>query len=307
MSSRRFVAALLCLGGSTVIAADIGGAVTTAASAVVPVDQIPVPPPRVEASAAPAPILSGNIVVLSFELLGDVRQRDWIATGLQRTLSAEVAKIGGFTPLLGAPPVGAIDAKAAAAVAKAAGGEVVVFGTCQFSGTLIRITGEVVDVKTGRAIRGLKASGAYTDLFDLEDILSSQLTHTLKPPAPVVASNASPALQAQLPAGPIPAGPNPAMVYYATPTDAQRFADQYSHYYYAQPPLLPIYGGGFGLPYYPGFENQYIVVVGHGRDRDHDGDRLPGRVASPPIVNSPAPQQNGPPTMGQNKGVRKPL
>jgi TolB-like protein len=217
---------------------------------VVPVDQIPVPAAR---ESAPAAVVSpgDKIVILPFEVMGDAQRRDWVSRAVQENLSTEAARSGGVVPISAPAPSDQIDTAAALDAAKALDGNLVVFGACEFDGPDVRITGQIVNVKTGSAIAGLKASGDFRDLFALEDVLTGQLARALHPPIVVTAgtprAGGDPMIFNQT------APPLTAADLFPPPTDATRFADQYNQYYYDQG--WDDYGGylGYGGFGYGGF------------------------------------------------------
>jgi TolB-like protein len=220
-----------------------------AAEPVVPVDQIPVPGPR--ANAQPTPVLSAGdkIVILPFEVLGDtVDRRDWVARAVQQNLSAEAARLGDVFPISAPAPAGEINTAAARAAAQNMDGKFVVFGTCEFSGSGLRITGQIVNVKSGLAIGGLKAGGDLRDLFALEDQITSQMDRAFRPPS-AQAETAQRAQDQKMIFTETTPPVTAADLYPAVPYTTQ-FANDYYNYYYDQG--WP-YGYGYGYPWFGGY------------------------------------------------------
>jgi TolB-like protein len=306
---REFIATSLLLFGASALLAD--PATTQPA---MPVSEIPVPPPRAAATpAATAPIvtnvLSGKVIVLPFEVLGDAGGRDWVGRAVQESLASEIAHLGGFSPVSLAA-TGPIDTATALDTAATAKADIVIFGDCQFDVTDIRFTGQIVDVSKGQAVAGLKASGNFRDLFALEDQLSAEVRHALKPPPPPVAGSPNPD-DSMVFGKPAPELSTAAL--YQTANDAERFSSEYNHFYYApayEPFLLddgggyPFEGGynAFSGGYYPfDFGGSVIVVsprggLGHGGygNGHNGGGRPPGPRPRGIEGQTAAPQGIGP-------------
>ncbi len=68
-------------------------------------------------------------------------------------------------------PAGALDAEAALKAAHEADATIVIFGHSQTNGNQIRLTGEVLDVASGKPLGGLRATGTSEELFHMQDIL----------------------------------------------------------------------------------------------------------------------------------------
>jgi TolB-like protein len=267
------------LGGAAFVAAT-----PTAAQGLgqVPIDDIPVPPLRaVEVAAGPATMPSGGgpaaadpvaapapvviapgskVILLPFDGLGDSGAHAWVGRAIQDSLGSEVARLKDLSPVSTDPqgntaagaPAGPTDTAGAIAQAKAAGADVVVFGSYQFLDTDVRMTGQVVDVATGQAIAGLKASGEFRDLFSLEDQLGSQLRTALRPPPPVTEQDRLADNQT------IFGQQTPPLTnddLYSIPGYSPQFQDAYNRYYYDWNDFSDYggYGGGFGGFGYGGF------------------------------------------------------
>jgi len=204
------------------------------------VDQIPVPAPR---AVAPAPAVSpgDTIVIFPFEVLGDAQRRDWVSRAVQDNLGIEAARLGGVFPIAAPAPAEEIDTAAARDAAKALNGDLVIFGACEFAGPDVRITGEIVNVKTGLALAGLKASGDFRDLFALEDVLTAQMGRALHPPVAMASASQRASDRSMIFTETAP--PLTASDLFPPPNDATQFADEYNRYYYDQDWLD--FGGGY--------------------------------------------------------------
>lgn len=229
-----------------------GGSLALAAQPLLPVDQIPVPPARTAAVATavappatqPAEV-TGRVVILPFVPLGEVNRREWVAPAVQQTLATEIARLGGLSPVLSHSAQAAPDTVAAQEAARTVGGDVVILGAFQFTGSEVRFTGQIVHVSDGTTIGALKASGDFRDLFELEDELAAQLHRALRP-APQSGTAVAKTDNSAIFAGSSPVATVNPSDFFAPPSDASRFADPYQRYYYAQPSPPPYFLGGSG-------------------------------------------------------------
>ena len=340
----RSVALMVCGLGSSTVLADV-----PVKMALVPVEEIPVPAARAPAlgqsvalqsssqSPATQPVqvaqAMGNVVILPFEPLGDTEYRRWVPRAVQQSIASEVARLKGLQPIAVGPAAsgtsgGAIENSGETAVArqqaKANNGDIVIYGSCQFNGTDVRLTGEIESIADGRALGGLKASGDFKDLFELEDVLAGEVQRILRPAVGSDINAQNKALAVNPGAGGAPS--MTAKDLFAPSPDTVRFGDQYNRYYYAPAylPYLPlIYGGGGYLDpvysiyqggYYPniggsfpfgdgginlgGFDGVTVIITrrDHRRDGDHRGDRDgDGSTNSNGAGTTQAPSQPGPP------------
>ena len=238
-----------------------------------PVDQIPVPGPRAPVAAVnPAPPVEiapagSKVVIVPFESLGNADRRDWVVRALQESFSTEAARLGGlFVFSAPAPADQKIDTAAARDIARTYSGDLVILGSCQFAETGVRITGQIINVKTGESVAGLKASGDMRDLFSLEDQLTGQMSRALRPPKTQLAQ-AQPNLILTQPAPQLTADD-----LYPAPNYSYGSADAYNRYYY-QPYGAYSFYNGFGGYTYPGFfGNTYFpATFGFYPNRFHPG------------------------------------
>ena len=100
--------------------------------------------------------------------------------GLRANLLVELSRRTDLVPITS--QTSAEDVTDDAAVAKqgrGVGSQFAVYGSCQQSGTELRILAAVVNCETGRAIGSFKITGSSDDLFDLEDRFSQQVVNVL--------------------------------------------------------------------------------------------------------------------------------
>ena len=126
-----------------------------------------------------------RVVVAPFVNLSLQTGDEWIGIGIAETLVADLIQtgaIGGAAVLSAAsmPPGGAPpDEAAQRAAAERAGAAWLVNGAYQHVGPVLRITGRVVDVRTGAIRHTAKIDGRLEDLFDVQDQLAAALTDGL--------------------------------------------------------------------------------------------------------------------------------
>lgn len=141
--------------------------------------------PAAKAPEAPlaAPVVDATqILVLPFAEVSDGGKRDWIGRAMHQSMLAELARLRFVEPL---SPNGAAatdlptEPEAAARAGKDAGAAYVVFGSYQIIEDDLRVTGQIIDVATGKVAGGIKATGNVRDLFGVEDIIAAQLKREL--------------------------------------------------------------------------------------------------------------------------------
>lgn len=128
------------------------------------------------ASAADAP----KVLIAPFTEISEGPQRAWIARAFQQALVAELSRLPLVTPVR--PESGASgidDPKTAAEAARAVDAAFAVYGAYQLVEQELRVTGQVLDVASGDAIGGIKATGNLRDLFGIEDIVAAQVKRAL--------------------------------------------------------------------------------------------------------------------------------
>src|SRR5438270_8792310 len=114
------------------------------------------------AQVATEPGTVPSVLVLPFESPGGADQ--WIGRGVQQDLLTDLSQ--GTTARVIAPAdlPAAVDSVTARDAAQKVGASIVVFGQVQKAGTTLRMTGQVVDVTSGKSLGNLKATGPADDL-----------------------------------------------------------------------------------------------------------------------------------------------
>jgi len=136
-----------------------------------------------------------TVLLLPFGLLGEGGGGEWIGKAVQQSLLSDLSRNKSLQPLAPAQAARAVDLEEARKAGKAAGADFVVYGSYQLSETGLRITGQVLDVNSGRFVGGVKATGTVRELFAMEDTIADQAKRILQqqlPPPPPPQANAQP-------------------------------------------------------------------------------------------------------------------
>lgn len=150
--------------------------------------------------AAQADVPASDVLVLAFDEIDANPVQDWIGSGVQQSLVADLSQLKTLQTSSGAGRT--TDLQRAVETGRRAGAAYVILGSYQVVEPQLRISGQVVDVTSGRVVGALKATGTVRDLFALQDTLGTQakriLNEQLTPPAqaPAQPSQADPAAAA---------------------------------------------------------------------------------------------------------------
>jgi TolB-like protein len=122
----------------------------------------------------------GAVLLLPFAAVGETRGAEWIGQAVQQSLLSDLSRVKTLQPLVpGTAMKGAIDLEGARQAGKAAGADYVVYGSYQLGEVGLRITGQVLDVNSGRFVGGVKATGSVRELFEMEDAIAEQTKRIL--------------------------------------------------------------------------------------------------------------------------------
>lgn len=143
------------------------------------------------------------VLVVPFQPLGDAAP-PWVGDGIREDLAAELGRQGWLrvvelppaapgarrdaarepgdpgAPQLPPKAAAPTPAEAARRAGRDAGADVAVYGSYQLVGDVLRITGRVIDVRSGNSLGTLKATGPLDDLFRLEDEVAAQARRLLR-------------------------------------------------------------------------------------------------------------------------------
>src|SRR3954454_11242180 len=129
-------------------------------------------------TTAPATGQTTSVLVLPFTAPA-AAEYQWVGQSVQQVLASDLSHGSTLKVMAPASAKSAADADEALASARDAGASIVVFGQTQVLDKEIRLTGEMLDVATGRSITGLKSTGPIDQLFHLEDAVASQTLNAL--------------------------------------------------------------------------------------------------------------------------------
>jgi TolB-like protein len=121
-----------------------------------------------------------GVLLLPFAPLGEEGNTLWVGQAVQQNLLSELSRVSSIQPIAPiAQSKAATDTDEALQAGQAAKATYVVFGSYQISEAGLRLTGQVLEVSSGRLIGGMKATGTLRDLFFLEDTLAEQAKRIL--------------------------------------------------------------------------------------------------------------------------------
>jgi len=112
--------------------------------------------------------------VLPFAPVSNAARDAWIGRAISEALTADLS-IDRTLSVSTDKDKSVDNANDAIAAAKQAGAQSVVYGTYQNVGENVRVTGQIVDVETGKEVAGIKATGPLQELFTLQDSLVHQI------------------------------------------------------------------------------------------------------------------------------------
>ena len=138
-----------------------------------------------------APVEPGVVAVVPFVNISATPADDWFGAGIAETLSADLARLDAVAVVgrerLAAEALGAGMASSAAGdaerwlreVSRRHGAAWLVAGGYQRLGDRMRITARLVDTGTGAVAAGVKADGASSEIFALQDRIGEELAAAL--------------------------------------------------------------------------------------------------------------------------------
>ena len=210
-------------------------------------------------SAAP----DAKVLVLPFSPLNQAEYQPWLGRSIQQSVAADLMTSAPGRIISSESP--AADDAAALDAARKAGAQFVIRGNFASIAGDVRVTGQVLELSSGKAVTAIKATGPSSNVFAMEDELDAQIRRrlALSPPASggasVVATEPAPMDALRMPAQP-PADPYAQT--YVAPVQGYNPPTQIEYnYYYSQPAapdyvptpsfgwVWPSYGFGFGLGY----------------------------------------------------------
>ena len=213
------------------------------------------PAPAPAASSTQPALEQRKILILPFVAVNKNDSEPWLGRSVQQSLVADLTMVAPDRATSTDTEV--TDTESALAAGRKADAGYVVAGAFTTVGRDLRLTGQVLDVQSGRAVGGLKATGSVDDIFQLEDGLARQIKARLalgpsQGGSTAAAQDTEPATMAPLRVEQAPPADQYAQTY-STPPSAN-----YSYnYYYSNP-----YGYGYDYPYYWGYPGYGYLFVG---------------------------------------------
>lgn len=186
--------------------------------------------------AADVATASGKLLVLPFNAMNQNEYQPWLGRSIQQSLVADLLAAAPGRVLSSETP--AADDAAALDVGRKLGAQYVVRGDFASVGGDVRITGQVLDVTSGKPVTAIKATGPSSNVFAMEDDLTAQVRRRLSLTARSSGAVARvdttvPPMQA-LQAPPQPPV-DPYAQTYVAPTQSNPPAQIEYNYYYADP------------------------------------------------------------------------
>lgn len=132
--------------------------------------------PAMASQPLPQPM---DVLLLPFAPVNQAEE--WIGQAVQQNLLNELGRSKFISPItpVNPPKQPVADIAAALKAVETTAASFVVFGSYQVTEAGARLTGQVLDVKTGRLVGSAKATGPMRDLFALEDELATQVRKVL--------------------------------------------------------------------------------------------------------------------------------
>ncbi len=139
---------------------------------------------------APAPDPEDHVAVITFSNITGESGDDWIGSGIAETVTADLAGVHGLSVIGRArifevfkgfndPEGPSLDQQLAIEVGRRVGASWIVGGGYQRIGQLVRITAELVDVRSGALLKNVKIDGEIEKIFELQDKIVYELLQGL--------------------------------------------------------------------------------------------------------------------------------
>ncbi|HZK81099.1 MAG TPA: hypothetical protein VFC46_08535 [Humisphaera sp.] len=138
-----------------------------------------------------AQIQNEKILVLPFQPVDPNEKKPWIGKSIQQSMVADLMALA--PDHIVTSDQFAVSVEAAIALAHQNGARYVVAGGYLSTDKELRVTGQLLDAQTGKAVEGLKVTGDLSQVFHMEDGLAMQVRAKLFPasiqaPAPAPAA-----------------------------------------------------------------------------------------------------------------------
>src|SRR5436853_499873 len=142
------------------------------------------------ANGAAATRLENAVAVMTFANITKEPADDWIGSGIAETVTADAKKIRGLAVIgrerifetlknLSSGQLAQSDEVIAIDLGRHLGARWILAGGYQKIGEMIRITGRIIDVRTGEIVKTVKIDGKIAEIFDLQDKIVYELSQGL--------------------------------------------------------------------------------------------------------------------------------
>ena len=126
------------------------------------------------------PVFSKNIAVMPFENITKDTEKNWIGAGFAETLTTKLCKVKEINLLereqlskildeIKFQKSDLVDENTAVQTGKMHGVDVMVFGSYQIMGDILRVNARFVNVETRKVIDSVETTGNMPDIFKLQD------------------------------------------------------------------------------------------------------------------------------------------
>ncbi len=204
----------------------------------------------------------GKILVLPFQAINPADTNLWVGRSVQESMVADLIATVPDRVVSSDQTAASLDA--AIALGKQRGARYVVAGGFVTANQELRITGQIIDVDSGKPVGAIKVTGAPSQIFRMEDGLAMQVKGQIVPgqqpanaPPPQAlqhqqAQQPQPLYQAPIDVNGVRTDYNQPLVTgtYATQPAVVTYAPDYNNYVYYPPATYYPYDYGY-YPYYP--------------------------------------------------------
>lgn len=136
--------------------------------------------PSITVDSRPSPADTANRVVLALPIASPgAGSYAGAGQSIQQDLVADLTSLTAAHVIAPGSAHAVTDEQAALEQGRQNGAGFVVWGQAQVSGNQMRVTGQLLDVSSGRPLAGLKATAPADNLFPLEDSLAAQVARAL--------------------------------------------------------------------------------------------------------------------------------
>lgn len=130
-----------------------------------------------QVGAADVPASSAKVLILPFSAINQNEYQPWLGRSIQQSVESDLLAAAPGRVISSEAP--AADDAAALDAARKVGAQYVIRGEFASVGGDVRVTGQVLDVTSGKAVTAIKATGPSSNVFAMEDDLAAQIRRRL--------------------------------------------------------------------------------------------------------------------------------